>query len=211
MSKSKHTTREDYLLAAVKLSIPIFKSAGVEIPPVRVSTGWPSSRGTSSKRKAIGECWDKKAASDKVSQIFISPWMEGPVHLEKNDSMGVLPTLEHELVHAVLGTEAGHGAKFRKLALAIGLEGKMTSTHAGAELTAKLAEMSKELGDYPHSKLNPSKSGKKKQGTRMVKCECAECGYILRTSKKWIEVAIPSCPSGHGKMDCEVPDEEDAD
>ena len=35
---------------------------------------------------------------------------------------------------------------------------------------------------------------KKKQTTRMVKCFCSSCNYILRTSKYNIEKAIPVCP-----------------
>lgn len=205
----KFETREQYLLAAVEAVRPIFTRAGATIPPVHVSTGWPSSRGTSQKRKALGECWDKTASADTVAQIFISPWLSDCLNARPpgDDGCGVLPVLVHELVHAVLGTEAGHGPKFRKLALAVGLEGKMTSTNAGAQLVEELKAIMPALGDYPHAKLDLTKSGRKKQGTRMIKCECAECQYTVRTTKKWLEMAVPECPLGHGEMGYEMPEE----
>ena len=44
---------------------------------------------------------------------------------------------------------------------------------------------------------------RKKIGTRMLKCECTVCGYIARTTRRWIrDVGPPSCPN-HGAMVCE--------
>lgn len=42
----------------------------------------------------------------------------------------------------------------------------------------------------------------KKQKTRMLKCECATCGYTVRTARKWLELAgAPLCPiEDHGRM-----------
>jgi hypothetical protein len=193
----KFGTREQYLLAAVDSLRPLFTRAGATIPAVHVSTGWPSSRGTSQKRKALGECWDKSASADKVAQVFISPWLSDCLNARPpgNDGMGVLPVLVHELVHVVIGNEAGHGPKFRKLALAVGLEGKMTSTIAGEKLIGELKALMPALGDYPHAKLDLLKRPTKKQGTRMIKCVCP-CGYTVRTTKKWLERGTPTCPCG---------------
>ncbi|HYD29212.1 hypothetical protein [Brevundimonas sp.] len=42
--------------------------------------------------------------------------------------------------------------------------------------------------------------GAKKQTARMIKCTCATCGYVARTSRMWIvEVGAPHCPR-HGAM-----------
>jgi len=38
-----------------------------------------------------------------------------------------------------------------------------------------------------------------KQGTRLVKCGCAGCGYNFRITRMWIEVGIPKCPN----QDCD--------
>jgi hypothetical protein len=89
--------------------------------------------------------------------------------------------------------------RFAKVAKAFGLEGKMTATVAGAELTERLNALVEQLGEYPHALL---KESGKKQSTRMIKCECYSCGYIARTSSKWIEQAgAPICPCGYGQMD----------
>ena len=69
----------------------------------------------------------------------------------------------------------------------------MTATVAGPELRAQLEAISKTLGAYPHGKL--TKSGRKKQTTRMLKCECTECGFVCRTTKKWLlDLGAPFCP-----------------
>jgi hypothetical protein len=191
----KYETREQYLNAAVGLMKPLFDRNGSKLPKVRVSTGWPSKSALASKNRRIGECWDKTASSDGVFEMFISPCLD-----KVAEPQGVLDTLVHECVHAAVGLECGHKGPFRKLATKLGLEGKMTSTHAGEQLLAEIKAWVAQLGDYPHAKLDLTKSPRKKQGTRMIKCECGQCGYTVRTSKKWLdEVGAPHCPK-HGEM-----------
>ena len=200
----KYATREQWLEAAVSLMGPLFSKAGYkEIPKVRVSCGWPSTRGISAKRAALGECWDKSAASDAVAQVFISPRLKDPLN-----SYGVLPVLAHEVCHAVVGNKAKHGKVFRKCAVGIGLQGKMTSTEGGEGFLAEAKEWVKLLGEYPHAILNPNGRPTKKQTTRMIKCECEQCGYQVRTSRKWLDQAgAPLCPCNQEPMKYEVPDE----
>lgn len=202
MNKPKYETREQWLEAAVALMVELFEAKNYTVPPVRVACGWPSSRGLSAKKRCLGECWSKDASADKVAQIFISPYLDKPM-----DPYGVLPTLLHEVVHAVVGHEAKHGKIFGKCARAVHLEGKLTSTYAGEDLLGHCEGWMEELGGYPHAKLDSLKRPTKKQTTRMVKCECAECGYVARTSKKWLdEVGAPWCPK-HGEMKYELPEE----
>ena len=53
---------------------------------------------------------------------------------------------------------------------------------------------------YPHSKLNVTLETKP-QTTRMIKCECATCGFVVRTTRKWLdEVGAPHCPND-GEME----------
>lgn len=206
-TKTEHQTREQWLESAVALMRPLFTHAGYQIPKVRVSCGWPSSRGLSAKRKALGECWSTESAEDKISQIFISPWLK-----KVDDAYGVFPVLAHEVVHAVVGHKAKHGATFRKCALAIGLEGKMTATSGGKEFLGRSQEWLKQLGEYPHARLNPASRPTKKQTTRMVKCECKECGYSVRTSRKWLEQAGASlCPCNKKPMAFKIPEELEGD
>jgi hypothetical protein len=93
---------------------------------------------------------------------------------------------------------------FIKCARAVGLEGKMTETVAGAALVTRINELIEELGDYPHARLT-SFSLPKKQTTRMIKITCPECQYLVRAAAKWIEVGVPTCPCG-AEMVADVPE-----
>ena len=176
--------REQWLTTAVeRLSRGLFTEHGAEVPEnVRVSCSWPSQ----SIRKRIGEAWTDRACADGAHETYISPVLDDPVE--------VLSVLVHELVHHAVGIEAGHKAPFKRLATSVGLEGKMTATHAGETLTAELGIMAEELGPYPHGKMDLGQ-GKKVQTTRLMKCECLECGYVVRTTAKWLDLyGAPLCP-----------------
>jgi len=181
--------REAWLQTAVVAMTPLFQSHGYTIPEVRVACGFPSRSAISNRNRRIGECWSTECASDKRSQIFISPTLES--------CEAVLATLVHEVVHAVVGLKAKHGAAFKRCAVAVGLTGKMTATTATPELVATFGTWN--LGTYPHSGL--SAMSRTKQSTRLLKCQCAECGYTIRTTAKWIEAAgAPLCPCNSDPM-----------
>lgn len=194
----KYRLREEWLEAAVACITPLFEQHGYKVPILRVACGWPVRGGLGKKKRVVGECWNKDAATDCIPQIFISPWLVEMVSLDG----GVLPTLVHEIVHAVVGHKEKHNKVFGKCARAVGLEGKLTATHAGDALATKcIDEWSIVLGDYPHARLDGLKEPSKKQGTRMVKCVCEAqddegeaCGYTCRTTQKWIDIGTPICP-----------------
>jgi hypothetical protein len=166
---------------------------------VNVSCGFP---GGGSARKRIGECWSSTASKAGKFEIFISPVLD--------DAGIVLDVLVHEMVHAAVGTECGHTGAFRKVAKALGLEGKMTATKAGPKLQAQIANWIDALGPYPHGAINLS--NRKKQSTRLVKCECGSCGYIVRTTAKWIEQAgAVICPCNGQQMHVAGSEEESED
>ncbi len=200
---AKFDTREEWLVAAVaSLGKTVFADAGVELPPVRVSVGWPGGRGK--KENVIGQCWPTGLAADKKAQLFISPVL--------NDGARVLDVLAHELVHAADDCQNGHRAPFARIAKAIGLTGKMTATVASPELVEKLNALILELGIYPHAEL--AKSGgshePKKQGTRQLLAECAVgSGYKVRLTRKWIdELGAPICPCCEQRMIVDLPAED---
>jgi len=192
MNKSKNAviTREQWLQNAVVAMEPLFNRVGYKIPAVRVSCGFPYA-----SKNAIGQCWDKSAASDKVAQLFVSPQVK-----DELAPQGVLPILVHEVVHGVVGNDQKHNKVFGKCARAVGLEGKLTETVASAALIEEMKGWMKKLGEYPHATLNPGKRPTKKQTTRMIKCECKECGYVVRTSAKWLEIGAPICPCNQQPM-----------
>lgn len=203
----KHAIREQWLQAAVTVMTPTFEVHNFKVPAIHVSTGWPSKGGCGTRKRTLGQCWDAKASEDGKCQIFISPML-----LQSDDPCSnVLQVLIHEVCHAVVGCAQGHGKAFKSCATAVGLEGKMTSTHASPDLMARFTEWMKELGPYPHSQLNPKLSGIKKQTTRMIKCECA-CGFIVRASRKALEeTGAPICPHNKESMKFDLPDADDGE
>jgi len=180
-----HETREAWLNEAVKLFGPLFIEAGAPLPSkIRVSIGFCS---TGRKSSGVGECWGDEASEDRHFEIFLKPEIEGAIM--------ALDILAHELVHAAVGIKAGHGAAFKRVALGIGLAGKMRSTVAGPELNRKLHAIHAVLGEFPYGRL-AGDNGRRKTATRLVKCACQECGYTLRTTRKWLdEAGAPICPS----------------
>lgn len=182
-----HETREAWLQALATEIRPWYEEVGVTVPAVRIGVGF-TSKGARSPR--IGECWTPSASADQIPAIFIHPSLHEPV-------AGVAATLVHELLHAALPPGSKHGPAFKRPALALGLAGKMTATHAGPDLVARLTPVVEDLGPYPHAALTPGgiSSTGPKQTTRMKKVECSACGYVARTTQKWLdEIGAPICP-----------------
>lgn len=185
-------TREQWLNAGITALRPLFIDAGYTVPDnVRVTCGFPSKGALPGKKGSysMGQCWSDTSSDGKMFEIFISPL--------DSDPTTVLGTLTHELVHATVGLAAKHGKPFKRCALAVGLEGKMRSTHSGEALQIKLKDISATLGAYPHDSLKSAKmtDGTKKQTTRLKKCECPECGYTVRVTAKWLDMGAPLCPN----------------
>lgn len=202
-------TREQWLNRALNLirTYLVLNCAGAVVPQgTRISCGLAGGR-IGSKR--IGECWNTTASADGSTEIFISPVLDDVI-----GKSGVLATLVHEAIHAAVGVEHGHKKPFQRVAIAAGLVGKFTATEAGEALLLQIYDWAQYLGAYPHAHMNPA--GRKKQSTRLVKVQCRnqECGYVLRTTAKWIDkVGAPICPCNDLQMTVESAesDEEGAD
>lgn len=179
--------REAWLHEFAARLAPMFDAAGfpLKLEKVRLSVGFP--KGGKGVRKSIGQCWSNKASADGFTQIFVSPIL--------GTAREVDHVLTHELVHHVVGLECGHKGDFATLARALGLAGKLTATTAGDELRIKLDAITAAIGPYPHGALNPSE-GVKKQATRMLKLTCDGCGYICRTTQRWLDTGLPTCHCG---------------
>ena len=159
----------------------LFKPNNIPINPFKVSTGFPSG---GSALKRIGECWFATSTRDNVAQIFINP--------TQDDSSRVVDILIHEMIHVAYPT-AGHKGSFKQAAKAVGLTGKMTATIATDKLNLWIKDILAVVGPYPHAQIMIN--SRKKQGTRMIKMECSGCGYVARTSQKWIiERGAVLCP-----------------
>lgn len=184
----KYKTREQWLLAAINQLRPYFKAHGYIIPKkVKVSCGW-----TKSRKTATGETWSPNASKGKFHEIFISPECDNVDVISKD---GVLSILVHELIHVVIGLKEGHKKLFKQTCKKLGLEGKATESTAGHSLCLFFKEIIKEIGQFPHRALIPSKSGIKKQTTRLLKLQCPNCDYIIRVTRKHLdEKGSPLCP-----------------
>src|SRR3990167_8241940 len=111
----KFKTREEWLKAAVEALRPRYKEHGKLPAQLEVITAWIPTN-TRAGGAHFSKAW---SASKKVEYIHITPLLKEPGD--------VLAVLVHELVHA-LGVEEGketHGKEFKKVAVALGLTGKM--------------------------------------------------------------------------------------
>lgn len=189
-------TREEYLQKAKdELNDRVFKQAGYEIPEVKISCSW--ALGTADKnKKTLGQCVPRSWSKANINEIMIMPTVD--------DSEQVIDTLAHELVHAVDDNKSGHGAGFRKICLAVGLNGssQMRYACAGDELKQTIAEIVKDIGLYPHSELQIHK--RKRQTTRMLKVSCTECNFSYRTSRKNIGMMANTICNGCGSDSLEI-------
>mgnify|MGYP001617550953 FL=1 len=194
---AKHTVREVWLMAFVEAMRATFKAKGSPLPKsIRVEVGF-TSKGHKGKR--IGECWDATASKDKTVEILVRP--------DQEDKVTVVAIVAHELCHAALGSKAGHGRTFKQLAESIGLTGPMRATVPGPDFKTMVAPMLRDLGPYPHARLDFTKGrseGPGKQSTRLLKVVCPACDYTVRTTRKWLDVGLPVCPCGEDMMEVDV-------
>lgn len=189
MTNYQYETREAWLNAFVTLSRPHFAAVDAPLPEkVRVSVGFTS---TGARSNRIGECWHDAASADGYFEIFLKPTIE-------TDSR-MADILTHELIHAAAGLDAGHGPKFKRIANALGLSGRMTSTVATAAWYTWALPILDVIGPMPYGQLTDGKStAKPKQKTNLLKVECPACGWLARVTAKHI--------NGHDHLNCPVPE-----
>ena len=173
------TEREPWLAAAaVALQHQVFPRASIEAQQweqrrYRVACGFPIGyRGSRTGKVALGQAFDPSISADGTFEVFINPILDRP--------LDVLAVLAHELAHVWAGIQCGHRGEFARVARGIDLVGPLTGTSAGPWLSAELADIAQILGPYPHAKVDPN--ARKKQGTRLLKLQCSDCGWTARVS-----------------------------
>lgn len=173
------TERESWLAAAaVLLQHEVFPAAGIE--PVqwerrryRVACGFPiGHRGSRTGKVIMGQAFDPSISADGTFEVFINPILDNPVE--------VINVLAHEKGHVWAGIQCGHRGEFARVCRAIGLIGPMTATTPSEALRVKFQSIADQLGSYPHAKVDPN--ARKKQGTRLLKLQCSDCGWTARVS-----------------------------
>ena len=207
--KNTHDTREAWLRSATMALRPHFESCGLSIPEnIRFAIAFPS---TGRRGARIGECWHSSTSDDGNFEIIVRADIAEPVE--------VLGVLVHELIHAVLPADAGHGKLYKDAAIKIGLEGKMRHALPSQLLRPRLVELAESLGSLPHARLNIDRGRDnrpadqpKKQRARLLKAECdgEGCGYTVRITAKWVDdIGAPLCPR-HGAMGVDRPEAAEA-
>lgn len=186
-TENKNINRETWLNLMIDKSVPLFDEAGFKISDIReklkVSCSFIQGSRGSRLKNAIGVHYNPSVSADGFHEMMIQPSI--------SDSVQAVGVLIHEMVHSIqthlyhdkngfLNVKP-HGKEFRKIALAVGLEGKMTATTESPELVATIKKWVSEIGEYPHAKMTLNDS-RKKQTTRMIKLECSQCGFICRAS-----------------------------
>ena len=179
-------TREAWLTdVAEKYLWPRIEAARGKRPlKYRVSVGFPKGRRGGSGH-SIGQCWSQEVSADRTCEMFVSPEL---------DAAQAVAVLAHEMVHASVGVYCGHRAPFKKLALAIGLSGPMRATVPSAEFEGTIAAWIAAEVAYPHAPLSAPTSPTR-PGSRLLKACCERCGYTVRVTRQWLDVASPICPN----------------
>ncbi len=149
----------------------------------RVSVGFPKGR-RGSKGHSIGQCWSQEVSADQTCEIFVSPEL---------DAAQAVAVLSHEVCHAAVGVRHGHRAPFKKLALAIGLSGPMRATVPTTEFEGTIRTWIATEPAYPHAPLTAATSPTR-PGSRLLKASCEICGYTVRVTRQWLDIASPICP-----------------
>ncbi|GCE18632.1 SprT-like domain-containing protein [Dictyobacter kobayashii] len=190
--------REWWLYEAAKFLLALMEEAGEPTVPVRVSCGWPSRGGLGQGKHVIGQCFAQEVCADGVSQIFISPRI--------SDSIQVLGTLLHEIIHAAVGCQYGHKKQFSQPAKRLGLVGPPTATQVGPQLREVLQTFVDQVGQYPHAPIVVQVKQKVGSRLRLYECQC-EPPVKIRAARDDLNVMCLDCEGGFALMQPEGGDE----
>lgn len=199
MTKQLSKLREDWLRRIAEAMAPkIEEATGQKLPPFRIACGFPSRNPLKGGKKwTRGQCWSAAASADGHAEIFLNPGIA--------DVETLAPIIAHELIHAALPL-AGHKRPFQIAAKKIGHVAPFTTSNATEDFWAWAREIVEAAGPYPHAELAAVRAvgAAKAQTNRHVKAVCEQCGYTIRTARKWIaEKGAPICPEHFEPMICE--------
>lgn len=146
------------------------------------------SRAARHRAGRVGECHYARLAGSEAGERFFLL-----VHpSEWTDDLRVLAVLAHEMAHATLGRQAGHGPRFAALVRRIGLDGRPTATFAGPAFTRWVEANRVHLPPFPAGALHLI--GRRVQGTRLrlYECRCAPA-IKLRCARDELRVRCELC------------------
>jgi len=181
--------REAWLQTAAGFLLDLMEQHGLPRVEVRVSCGWPSRGGLAPRRTVIGQCFPPQICADGCPQIFISPRLA--------DAVEVLGTLLHELIHASVGCQHGHRAKFSQAARKVGLDGRPTATTVGDALRPFLLAYVAQTGEYPHAAIQVQIAQQHQAGSRLRLYQC-NCDPVVRVRVASDQFQATCNRCGHG-------------
>jgi len=183
--------------ATQELSDKVFRPHGFKVPKnIRINVSEMKTANKTHGHTTLGRCYptaytrgtadnpSPKAEVVNIIQMNIAT-------TGKDNSVDVLDTLAHELIHAIDDNKSGHkkGGAFDKMARTIGLEGKLTSTYAGEELKGRLNGIVKTIGKFPLRQVNLE--GLRRDTNRNLKVVCHgtenDCDHGFNTNRLRIE------------------------
>lgn len=136
--KSTLGNREAWLTEVARALEPLFLRKGYKFKtPYRITCGWPCKNATSTRQRRVGECHPIQRSKSGVSEIFISPAID--------DVVEVAGTVCHELIHASIGTQEGHGGKFKTACRYLGMKGRPTQAMPGGGCQRRFKRRSRGL------------------------------------------------------------------
>lgn len=178
-----YQTREEWLTAGLSLIRSHVPGVAARI---RVSCGFPS---TFRRSGTLAESWPSEASGDATHEVMISPTVALPTE--------VFPLLLAQVLHSLPGAMSTTSATWRAACTDAGLvpaDEAWRSLTPGAGVWEMFGSGLEALGDYPHAEI--AAGVKKTQQTRMLKLTCPTCGYIVRTTNKWLATGLPVCHDG---------------
>lgn len=218
--------RETWLNALAAKMAPRFEELGHPLPAFRVSIGWTSG-GRSSR--ANGECWSPTRSADRHFEIFIAVTEDSTTmiaailaHELTHAAVGLAEGHKGKFatVLAALGLKRPFTSSVPTPAFEAWVAPFVDELGAvpHARLTpsapaARVAPAARAPGvdqdddsdddsEREDAPPEPDSSRPRKQGTRMLKAACEDCGYTVRVTAKWLEIGPPHCPQ-HGAMGLE--------
>jgi len=174
--------REAWLQAAASFLFDHIVEHGYPRVEVRVSCGWPVRGGIARRRTVIGQCFPPSACKDGKQQIFVSPLL--------SESIDVLGTLLHELLHASFGCQHGHKKPFSQAARKVGLAGPPTATTVGDGLRPLLVSYIERVGPYPHAAITVKPKVKVGSRLRLYQCGCTPPVKVRVASDSFAAVCL---------------------
>ena len=138
----------------------------------------------------VGQIHYDFSTDNGKNEIVISNRLNGSKTKAESSYVGHI--LLHEMIHSCT-VHHGHKGQFKRLALLVGMTGKMTSTESGEDLDARIIkEVVNPLGKFPHKAVT---NVTERKGSRMKKIVCTRCDLIMRGSRTVVgKVEGANCP-----------------